>query len=108
MSNFLYSQTVEVYDSEIHEQPPTNAAQFIAFFQKKLDAIPDVFHNTAHINLDTYHSYGDDYCRISMYYSRPPTEEEVKAREIKAKADAEIQLQYAIVNFARLEKQLKE
>ena len=84
---------VEVFNEEQYdgEWPSENGAEFIAWFQEKLESIPQEFRGSAKIELDSVSGYeGSSYASIEIYYYRPETEEEAKVRESKSQYRAEL------------------
>jgi len=67
----LISMTVEEFDKD---WPPVNANECVAWFQNKLQEIPEEFRSNAQIKFDT--TYDHDIPRIKISYFRPETDEE--------------------------------
>lgn len=59
--------------------PPDDLVGFIAWFQKKLDCVSEPYKQEVNIDLEP----DGDRLDLSIYYYRPETEEEVKARQEK-------------------------
>ena len=77
------SKIVEQYDGD---WPPSDAVGAMAWFQAKLDDIPDEFRSTAKIELDTTSRYDSSYATIEFSYVRFETDEEEAQREQQAAA----------------------
>lgn len=80
------SKTVEKYDGD---WPPEDAAGALAWFQAKLDDVPQEFRGTARIGIDATESYGSAYATIEISYTRPETDDEEAERERQAAARAD-------------------
>lgn len=78
---------VSVFETPIFNRdrdwPPDDLVGFIAWFQGKLDEIPEQFRGAARVDLSTDYEEGDCYVDLSIYYDRPETEEEIDARQKK-------------------------
>src|SRR3989442_328148 len=88
MNDHSHPERVVVFDNERYdgEWPPQNGPRFVAWFQARLDSVPEEFRGNVQIEVGSVSGYEDShYARIEIYYDRPPTEAEVRAR----KADAE-------------------
>lgn len=74
---------VTVFDKEEYdgEWPPVDAKEFIAWFNGKIESIPEEHRATAKIEIESKSSYGDSYANIKISYPRPETDEEEERRE---------------------------
>lgn len=80
------SETLEQY---LGEWPPEGAAEFMAWFQKRLDDVPPEHRATARIELDSAIRYDSSYVTIEFSYTRMETGQEEAEREQQAAAQAE-------------------
>ena len=70
--------TVEVYKHGSSDYDiPTKAAEFIKFWQIKLEDIPEEFRSSARIKLGLEQEFGETYLGVKMTYERPKTDEEI-------------------------------
>lgn len=60
----------------IQESP----AEFLAFWQKYIDMIPEEFRNSARVELDAVSEWDSGYLEFKISYQRLETEEEARAR----------------------------
>lgn len=60
--------------------PPDDLVGFIAWFQGKLDEVPEQYRGAARVDLSTDYEDGDCYVDLSIHYYRPETEDETAAR----------------------------
>ena len=74
------NRTVKVYEEE-YDDLPEKADEFIAFFQSKVDAIPEENRGTARIEIEAEENYGSASLSVEISYARPETDEEEAARE---------------------------
>ena len=77
------SKTIEQGD---REWPPSDAAEFMAWFQKRMDDIPPEHRATASIELDSTMRYDSSCATIEFCYTRMETDEEEDARKRQAAA----------------------
>ena len=80
------SKTIVQYDGE---WPPGDATGFIAWFEAKLQDVPEEQRSAVRIDLDTKLRYDCSYATIEFSYVRPETDEEEAQREHQAAAHAE-------------------
>jgi hypothetical protein len=96
-------QMIRVYVIETqkrYECVPSTLSEYTAWFQGKLDQIPEQFRETANV-----YQYGDDgevFTDIS--YQRPETDTEEAARVSKNQKDINWQLERAEAEVTRLKK----
>jgi len=57
--------------------PPIGAIDAIAWFQNKINSIPNEFQKDATIEFDSVERYGSSYATIEISYTRPETEAEI-------------------------------
>ena len=84
---------IEVFRKERYEGewPEKNAIAFLAWFEEKINSIPEEFRGSAEVEIDSVSlGEGSSYALIEIYYSRPETKEEAKARELKQHDKAEL------------------
>ena len=75
---------VTVFDQEQcdGEWPPSDAAEFVAWFDGKISEIPGEYMSSANIEIDCASGYEcTSYARIQIYYDRPETDSEMASRE---------------------------
>lgn len=75
---------VVVFDKEQYdgEWPPSNATDFILWFQEKLNSIPEEHRPTARVELDSHSGYEDShFVAIKIDYARMETDEEFAWRK---------------------------
>lgn len=94
---------VKEYDSQ-KDWPPSNAVEFIKWFQGKLDLIPEEYRNVASIDLETHTSYDSSEIEIDIYYDRPETAQEAAARKHKI----QLQKEHERINELALLEKLKK
>ena len=93
-------KSMEQYDSE---WPPTDAAGFMAWFQRRLDEVPPERRATALIELDSTIRYDSSYATIEISYTRMETDEEEAEREQQAAAQAERRRAQELRKLAKLQ-----
>lgn len=97
---------VKVYEKGIFDDVPTNAKDFMLFFQEKLDSIPSEFKDSAEIEIEANPYYDSAILGIEMYYFRPKTDSELKAdAEIQAR-QLEESKRRKLAEFERLKREL--
>lgn len=64
--------------------PPEDAAGALAWFQTKLDDVPQEFRGTVRIVIGATENYGSGYATIEISYARPETDDEKAERERQA------------------------
>ncbi len=84
--------------------PPDKATEFMAWFQSKLDMIPDEYKELTMIDLTNSTSYDSSKMEIEIYYERAETPEEETERERQAQAQIEHKRQQEIELLERLKK----
>lgn len=92
-----YSVTVKIFDGEEYDGDwptqgyPGRLTDAIAWFQSKLNKIPERFRSEAGCNISSVGGYeGEHHGCISVWYTRPETSSEQRKRlgADKAKADS--------------------
>lgn len=76
------TKKIYVYESDVFDKPPYNIYTFIEFLQTQLTLVPKEYRYTAEINFEAM----DDFIDVSIFYTRPETEEEANKR-IKTQQD---------------------
>lgn len=90
----------ERYDGQ---WPPEHGNSFIAWFQAKLNEIPEEHRGNARIELDSQSGYeGSHYASIEITYRRMETEEEAKSREAEEERSRQDAIADAEARVARL------
>ena len=74
------NKKVTIYNEE-YPDIPEDIAGFMAFWNEKIDKIPNEFKNSVRIELESESSYGNPCLEVSIYYHRPETDEECQNRE---------------------------
>lgn len=72
---------VQLDQSDDGKWPPSNAQEFLLWFQDKLRLIPEEYRAAAQVYLGmTTPGVGDSYASFDLYYERPETDEEISKR----------------------------
>ena len=77
---------IEVFNKQRYDcdWPPRGAVEFIAWFEEKINSIPEEFRRAAIVDLGAVESYDNSYyATIEIYYCRPETKEEERIRADK-------------------------
>lgn len=74
----LISKKLGQYDND---WPPEDAVGALAWFQAKLDEVPQESRRTARIEIDHEEYFGTNKATIVITYMRPETDEEQSQRE---------------------------
>ena len=80
---------VEVFKDENHYGLPRGAIEFIAFFQDKLELVPQEFKESITIDVEAASGMYDESgpeLSITISYERPETDIEMEGREAKEHA----------------------
>lgn len=99
------NKTITVFDQEQYdgEWPSENAADFISFFNGKIEEIPAEHRHTAKIEIDSVSGYeGSSYAHIEISYTRLETDEEEQARERQEQARKDSARQRELNELAKL------
>lgn len=97
---------VTVFDKEQYdgEWPPEDAAECVAWFADKLEAIPPEHRATAKIEIDSAGGYeGSHYGHIAIYYYRLETDDEMADREADERRRQERQTAQELQTLAALQ-----
>ena len=105
--DYEYNTQVEVYSTEYSSDVPSKLEEAIKFFQVKLQSIPEEYRKDSILDIEGYNDYDSASARISIYYYRPPTPQEITDRKEADKNRAKSQLQWARDNLKRLENAAK-
>jgi len=97
-------KSVTVYDEDIEYKAPESPKEFMAFFQNKIDLVPDESIDSAFIKLEAGSSYGCSELSLTVGYSRLETDEEERIREASLQAQSEFRKKKEL----RLLSELKE
>ena len=83
--------TVIVYsESNCEDKIPDNAAEFMDFWQRKVDLIPAEFMDSSEIYCRPSEYYDSPLLGVMVSYKRPKTEDEIAADKQHAETDREI------------------
>lgn len=96
---------IAVFDEEQYdgEWPPEDAAECVAWFAGKLEAVPAEHRATARIEIDSAGGYeGSHYGRIKIYYIRQETDEETASREKEEQRRQQAQKEHELRTLAEL------
>ena len=96
---------VTIYEKDYY-YPEGNAAEFMKFFQDKLDTIPKEFVDSAVIEIEAVDNYGSSSIDCSIYYFRPQTEAEISAEMAAKEAIALGERQRKLDQIERLKREL--
>lgn len=72
-----------VYDSDKHEDWPTNLVDFAKWINEKIELIPEEHQQSARIDIYGIDKYDCPAACVDISYSRLESKEEVRAREVK-------------------------
>ena len=98
-------KTIVVFESASFWDLPTKASEFMAFWQSKLDEIPNAYRDTAEIEVEAVPSYeGSAVLSVSVTYSRPETDDEVSSREREENAAEERKREQEMAKLRELRK----
>ena len=98
-------KTIVVFKSTSFWDLPTKASEFMAFWQSKLDEIPNAYRDTAEIEVEAEPSYEDSaVLSVRVTYSRPETDDEVSSRERQENAAKERQREREMAQLRELRK----
>jgi hypothetical protein len=100
------NKKVCVYRGDSFYGIPESAIDFMAFWQAKLDLIPEEFAGSATIKIDCDIKYDCIETDIKVSYERPETEEETKARESAEDIKSNNENQFKLEQYNRLKKEL--
>jgi len=74
-------KSVTVYVEDVEYGVPESPEEFMAFFQSKIDLVPDEFSDSAYIKLEAETNYGVTELNLTVGYSGLETDEEEQIRE---------------------------
>jgi hypothetical protein len=97
---------VKVYEKDDFYEVPSNAKEFILFFQEKIDLIPDQFKDSAFIEIDSRTYCDSSYINIDIHYFRPKTEEELQLDAENSARQQEQAKRRKLAEFERLKREL--
>lgn len=103
--NDLREVEVKVYEASSCYDIPTDAVRFMAFFQDKLDKIPEHLIGSARIEIDAEERSGSAYLAVKVSYRRPETEEEALHRQIISARRAKMD---RLLKFSQLDELRRE
>jgi hypothetical protein len=96
---------VVVYEAEQgeHAWPPAGLSDFTAWLQSQVESIPAEHRGTATIELGKTILDEDFVCGVVIAYTRPETDEEVKAKEDRAQRLVEQQRLHELRQLSELQ-----
>ena len=72
----------EIVAKEVYDDVSHNLGEFVNWLSDQVDLIPREYLKTAEIEFESKYEYGDDYgTRITIFYNRPETDDEMAKRE---------------------------
>ena len=99
-----------LYESSyMKDWPPTDAIGCVAWFTRKLDAVPEEYRANALIDISGADDYDNDtYVRIVVSYKRPETDAEMSDRLDAELQQKQLRKEYELFELARLKKKYGE
>jgi len=98
---------VEVFKKEQYDGdwPERNAIEFLAWFEEKINSIPEEFRREAKIELEALSSYEESaYVSLEIYYYRPETGDEELVRKSKEQNRIELVKQRELKQLEELKR----
>lgn len=82
---------VTVYKGEWGDDdwPPENAVEFLTWFQSKMAKIPAGYRGDAVVRIGSRACFDSDVPTLEIYYTRPETDDEIRARIMAERRERE-------------------
>jgi hypothetical protein len=100
------NKTIKVYEESGCYDIPEKASEFMAFWQSKLDKIPDEFIDSARIEVEANSYYDSVTLDVEITYVRPETDGEMETRECQEKQRADRDKKRKIEAYNKLKREL--
>jgi len=97
-------KNVTVYEEDIEYRVSERPKEFMAFFQSKIDLVPNEFSDSATIKIVAEQSYGCSELNLTVGYSRLETDDEEKTRETRLQATDELRKKRELKILSELKK----
>lgn len=101
----MRERTVIVIEAEKYEVgfPPEDFRGFMQHLEELYSQIPELYRDSAKIELGVAHIYEDSYPKIEVRYKRPLTEEEIQAEDDAKKRNEEFRRKQELDTLRRLQ-----
>lgn len=87
---------------------PKNVLDLMVWFEKHLELVPEVHRSAVVFEIEAIDEWGDLSTRVSVYYHREATDEEVEAKSIKQKKAAALRKKRELSELRRLKERYPE
>jgi len=87
---------------------PTKVKDLIEFLQEVVESVPESCRDSIELEYDWEDDYGSTNVTSDLYYRRPPTAEELKAQEDRAKIHKSKTKAYELNQLAILQAKYKD
>lgn len=100
------NKTIKVYEERGCSDIPEKASEFMAFWQSKLDKIPDEFMDSARIKVEAETYYDCASLDVEISYTRPESDSEIESREYQEKQSADRDKERKLAAYNKLKQEL--
>ncbi len=102
----MATKTIIVFDASIGYDMPSNPKEFFAYWQEKLDLVPEEYRDSASFDFDLSTYYDSPYLNLKVTYQKKETLEEKRVRLDKEAKAKEYQRDLKIIQLNRLKQEL--
>jgi hypothetical protein len=100
------NKTIKIYKEEECYAIPEKATEFMAFWQSKLDKIPDEFMDSARVEVEAESYHNGASLDVEISYVRPETDSEMESREYQEKQIADRNKERKLAAYNKLKQEL--
>ena len=94
---------IQIFNQDVQYELPELASEFMAFWQEKIDVIPEEFLSTARIELEGGEEYGCGATNAVISYVRPETAQELQNKKDEKSQQEQARTKIEIEQLKRLQ-----